>query len=137
MEVDRRAFIKTVGVGAAFGTASVNTSATGNTWNSPGITAEDLRPHIGQQFLAICPESKNEMTLTLTKVNTNPAWERTHTGRPRPEGLRQPFSLDFEAVGEKRVEDGLYDITHPVLKNCHLFLSRNCHTGKSFEICFS
>ena len=136
MEVNRRSFMKTVGAGAALGVGTVGIP-TGKTWNQPGITANDLRPHIGQQFQAVCPESGNAMTLILSEVQTNAQWERTQTGRPRPSGLRQPFTLTFKARHKHEVEDGLYNVSHPNLRTANLFLSRNDQTGRTIEVCFS
>jgi hypothetical protein len=139
MSVDRRDFMKTVGAGAAFGVASSDgLFATGKRWSQPGeITVEDLRPHVGQKFDVKCPVSGNSMQLKLTEVTTNPAWERTQTGEPRPSEFRQPFCLLFERVGTETVEDGCHDISHSHLKTANLYLSRICHTGRKFEVCFS
>ncbi len=138
-EVNRRQFIATTAT-AAVGTAAAANAAspTGRKWGaSSPLDAADFEPHVGEQFTVKNARSGELVKLELLEVTTNEAWERTHSGQPRPAELRRPFALLFKQKSGTALHSDNHAIAHPALGEAQLFLNPVAPGDGHMEICFS
>ena len=135
-DVNRRDFIATVGVTAAAG-AAAGAHASEPQWRSGAVNHTDLEPHVGDNFVAINPETGERSHLQLVEVTTKEAWGKTSAGEPLPAGIRQPFSLLFNLKSGQPLASINHLVKHESLGAAKLYVSCVCPQQQQFEICFN
>ncbi len=96
--------------------------ATRRVWTVEDLTRELFQDHVGEEFLAVAMAGGE--AFTETRVRLAAVHEMPHAFCVHRNGARvtDGFSVVFESDADTMLLQGLYQLTHPDMGECTLFM---------------